>query len=168
MKEIYLAGGCFWGLEKYFKQIKGVIKTSVGYANGTTDNPDYKTIKETNHAETVFIKYDASIVGLEFLLDMYYKVIDPLSINKQGEDVGTQYRTGIYYNNQEDLIIINNSINNLEKKLNNKVAIEIEELNNFNNAEEYHQNYLEKNPNGYCHISKSSFLDAKNSKPKTN
>ncbi len=165
MKEIYLAGGCFWGVEEYFKQIKGVVETKVGYANGNTTNPNYKTIKETNHAEVVYVKYDSDICGLEFLLEMYYKVIDPISINKQGEDEGTQYRTGIYYTNINDLNIINNSIFKLEQSLNCKVAIEVEELKNFSDAEEYHQDYLEKNPNGYCHIGKDKFNDAKNTKP---
>ncbi|MFI3329387.1 MAG: peptide-methionine (S)-S-oxide reductase MsrA [bacterium] len=166
MKKIYLAGGCFWGLEEYFKQIKGVTRTIVGYANGSTNNPEYKTIKETNHVETVYIEYDTNIVGLEFLLEMFYKVIDPVSVNKQGEDEGTQYRSGIYYTEKLDLEIINNSILNLENKLNVKTVIEIEELKGFYNAEEYHQDYLEKNPNGYCHIGKSSFEDAKNAIPK--
>lgn len=165
MKEIYFAGGCFWGVEEYFKQIKGVVKTTVGYANGNTNNPTYKTLKETMHVETVYIKYDDSIVGLEFLLSMFYKVIDPTSINKQGEDEGTQYRSGIYYTNNLDLDVINKSINNLEKEINTKTAIEIEQLNGFFDAEEYHQNYLENNPTGYCHISKSSFEDAKNATP---
>ncbi|MFI3252393.1 MAG: peptide-methionine (S)-S-oxide reductase MsrA [bacterium] len=165
MKEIYLAGGCFWGVEEYFKQIKGVLNTKVGYANGTTNNPVYKTIKETNHAEVVYVEYDELICSLEFLLEMYYKVIDPLSVNKQGEDVGTQYRTGIYYTQNEDLELINKSVNSLEEKLNAKVAIEVELLNGFYDAEEYHQDYLEKNPSGYCHISKKSFEDAKNTKP---
>ncbi len=166
MKEIYLAGGCFWGVEQYFKQIKGVVKTKVGYANGNTKNAKYKTIKETNHAEVVYINYNEAIVGLEFLLEMYYKVIDPISVNKQGEDVGTQYRTGIYYTNVLDLEKINKSIKELEKKLGEKTAIEVEELTYFCDAEEYHQDYLEKNPTGYCHISNDKFEDAKNAKPK--
>lgn len=166
MKKIYLAGGCFWGLEEYFKQIKGVTKTKVGYANGNTNNPEYKTIKETNHAETVYIEYDSKIVGLDFLLSMFYNVIDPTSVNKQGEDEGTQYRTGIYYVDKNDLDVIKNSISILENKINNKTAIEINVLNGFYEAEEYHQDYLEKNPMGYCHIGKSSFEDAKNAIPK--
>ncbi|MFI3329276.1 MAG: peptide-methionine (S)-S-oxide reductase MsrA [bacterium] len=164
MKKIYLAGGCFWGVEQYFKQIQGVINTKVGYANGKTNNPTYKTIKESNHVETVYIEYDEEIVGLGFILEMFYKVIDPTSINKQGEDEGTQYRSGIYYVDNNDLSIINNSINNLEKEINAKTAIEIESLDGFYDAEEYHQDYLEKNPTGYCHISKESFDKAKNTK----
>ncbi len=165
MKEIYLAGGCFWGVEEYFKQIQGVVNTKVGYANGNTNDPTYKTIKETNHAEAVYIKYDDTIVGLNFLLEMYYKVIDPTSLNKQGEDEGAQYRTGIYYVDNNDLDIINNSINLLQTKYNEKVCIEVDILKGFYDAEEYHQDYLEKNPNGYCHISKLSFNEAKNTKP---
>ncbi|MBR6211453.1 MAG: peptide-methionine (S)-S-oxide reductase MsrA, partial [Bacteroidales bacterium] len=107
-KEIYLAGGCFWGTEHYFKQIRGVVETEVGFANGHLDNPSYKQVKhgDTGFAETVRIKYDPSAVSLELLLDLYFKSIDPLSLNKQGEDEGTQYRTGIYYVDPSDLTVI--------------------------------------------------------------
>lgn len=165
MKEIYLGGGCFWGTEAYFKAIKGVISTSVGYANGTTADTDYGQVKKTGHAEVVYMSYDPTIVGLEFLLDMYYKVIDPLSVNKQGEDVGTQYRTGIYYVESSDLPTIHTSIAKLEDSLGAKVAIEIEAVNNYVDAEEYHQDYLDKNPTGYCHIGAKHFDDAKDASP---
>lgn len=166
MKEIYLAGGCFWGTEEYFKQIKGVVETSVGYANGNSTDPTYENLKLTNHAEVVYVKYDDSIVGLEFLLEMYYEVIDPLSVNKQGPDVGTQYRTGIYYTNSNDLDIINNSTNKLSEKLGQKIAVEVSELKNYKDAEEYHQDYLEKNKGGYCHIGQHKFEEARNKEPK--
>lgn len=165
MKEIYLAGGCFWGVEEYFKQIKGVVATSVGYANGNSEDASYKTIGETNHSETVYIQYDESVVGLSFLLDMYYKIIDPTSVNKQGHDTGSQYRTGIYFTDNSDVDIINKSITKLEKEENIKSVIEIEALKHYVKAEDYHQDYLENNPGGYCHIGLSSFEEAKNVKP---
>lgn len=166
MKEIYLAGGCFWGTEEYFKQITGVTNTSVGYANGNTLTPIYQTLKETQHAETVYIQYNPEIVSLEFLLEMYYEIIDPVSVNKQGHDVGVQYRTGIYYKNDEDLPIIEKSIQKLEEKIGQKTAVEVKILEHYFDAEDYHQDYLEKNPAGYCHIGKDSFEKAKNAKPR--
>lgn len=165
MKEIYLAGGCFWGVEEYFSNISGVVKTSVGYANGNSTNPTYENLKLTNHAEVVYVKYDPEIVGLEFILDMYFKVIDPLSKNKQGGDIGTQYRTGIYYVDDAELPTIKRCISALENELGKKTCIEIEKLFNYADAEDYHQDYLKKNPNGYCHIGSDKFDDAKNAKP---
>lgn len=150
--EIYLAGGCFWGVQKYFKLIDGVISTSVGYANGKTENTNYKILKETDHVETCHVIYDKSKVSLEELLEKLYKVIDPTSINKQGEDEGRQYRTGIYYTNELDKNIINESLNKLQSKLDKKVTVELMPLKHYILAEEYHQDYLDKNPNGYCHI----------------
>ena len=112
IKEIYLAGGCFWGTEHYFKMIKGVLFTEVGYANSVIENPSYEDVcsGKTMAAETVYIKYDSSVISLEMLLDMYFVSIDPTSINKQGHDVGLQYRTGIYYTDEKDLSIINDVI----------------------------------------------------------
>lgn len=165
MKEIYLAGGCFWGVEAYFKNIKGVCETSVGYANGETETTTYKELKLTNHAEVVHVKYDETVIGLKFLLDMYYKVIDPLSLNKQGGDEGAQYRTGIYYIDNNDYDTINNSINELNMTLGQKSVVEVMPLNNYITAEDYHQNYLDNNPNGYCHLSKVDFEFAKSVAP---
>ncbi|RDU73837.1 peptide-methionine (R)-S-oxide reductase [Helicobacter aurati] len=162
-KEIYLAGGCFWGVEKYFALIKGVISTDVGYANGTTQNPSYEDVlyRQTNHAETVHIVYDPKIISLSFLLDMYYKIIDPTSVNKQGNDRGTQYRTGIYYADPEDEAIARDSLKKLANEYNGKkIAIELLPITNYYKAEEYHQKYLDKNPNGYCHIGKDKFNNA--------
>ncbi|VWL85607.1 peptide-methionine (R)-S-oxide reductase MsrB [Oceanivirga miroungae] len=153
MDKIYLAGGCFWGMQAYFSRIKGVSKVISGYANGNTTETNYKMLKITDHAETIEITYDKSKVSLSRLLDYYYRVIDPISVNKQGEDVGRQYRTGIYYTDINDYNDIKKSLDELQKEYeNNKVAIELEKLSNFIIAEEYHQDYLEKNPNGYCHI----------------
>lgn len=162
-KVIYLAGGCFWGTEQYIAEIKGVISTEVGYANGNTPNPTYEDVcyKNTGHAETVKVIYDPEQIGLKLLLELYYESIDPTSVNRQGGDTGTQYRTGIYYTLGEDKQIILESINELQKKVDKPIAIEVLELKNYYPAEEYHQKYLRKNPNGYCHISPEQFKKAK-------
>ncbi|PYG87111.1 peptide methionine sulfoxide reductase msrA/msrB [Ruminiclostridium sufflavum DSM 19573] len=163
-KEIYLAGGCFWGIEKYISQIRGVVSTEVGYANGSTENPSYEEVccKSTGHAETVRVLYNPDIISLKFLLDLYYDAINPLALNRQGNDVGAQYRTGIYYTAVEDKEIIEESIALLQKKYEKPVAIEAIPLKNYYRAEEYHQKYLEKNPKGYCHIGKDKFDKAAN------
>lgn len=154
INRIYLAGGCFWGVEGYFKRIKGVVDTECGYANGNTKNPSYEDVcrKNTGHAEAVRIDFDDNIISLEDLLIYYFRIIDPISVNKQGNDVGTQYRTGIYYTDEEQLPIINDALKREQKKYIDKIAVEVLEIENFYDAEEYHQNYLDKNPNGYCHI----------------
>ena len=156
MAEIYLAGGCFWGTEAYLSAIRGVTYTEVGYANGKTKNPSYEDVchRNTGHAETVRVEYDPDVISLEFLLELFYDSIDPTSRNRQGADIGTQYRTGIYYTNSDDLAVIERSIARLQAKYDVKIAIEVKPLENYYKAEEYHQKYLEKNPNGYCHIRK--------------
>lgn len=151
-KKIYLAGGCFWGVEEFFERTPGVVDAVSGYANGRTRDTSYNYISQTGHAETVEVTYDPSKTDLETLLQQYYSIINPISVNKQGNDIGTQYRTGIYYVNDEDRAIIEKSLNNLQKKFDAKVVVENLKLNNFIMAEEYHQDYLKKNPNGYCHI----------------
>lgn len=163
MSTIYLAGGCFWGTEKYFSLINGVTKTSVGYANGNTDNPTYEEVKhsDTGHAETVEVVYDSAVLSLDKLLLLYYDVINPTSVNKQGGDIGSQYRTGIYYTTPEDLPVIQASIAELAKKYTLPIAIEVLPLTKYFLAEEYHQEYLDKNPNGYCHIGRDKFAKAK-------
>lgn len=157
MKVIYLAGGCFWGVQKFFDQFVGVIKTTVGYANGKTENPVYKDVKAgiSRHAETLKIEYDENIISLRQLLDYYYMIIDPISLNKQGEDEGISYRTGIYYVDDSDLATINEVTSKIQAKYEDKLAVEIKPLDNFYEGEEYHQKYLDKNPNGYCHIGKN-------------
>lgn len=157
MKEIYLAGGCFWGVEEYFSRINGVVDTQVGYANGTVENPSYEQVctGTTGHAETTYIKYDENIISLESLLERFWRIIDPTSLNKQGGDIGSQYRTGIYYVNEEDLPIIKKSLEEIKSKYNKPIVTEILPLESFFDAEEYHQDYLKKNPGGYCHIDMS-------------
>jgi len=152
MAEIYLAGGCFWGLEEYFSRISGVLQTSVGYANGQVETTNYQLIKETDHAETVQVIYDEKAVSLREILLYYFRVIDPLSVNQQGNDRGRQYRTGIYYKYEEDLPTINTVVREQELLIGRKIAVEVEKLRNYILAEDYHQDYLKKNPGGYCHI----------------
>ena len=152
MAEIYLAGGCFWGLEEYFSRISGVLQTSVGYANGQVETTNYQLIKETDHAETVQVVYDEKVVLLREVLLYYFRVIDPLSVNQQGNDRGRQYRTGIYYLEEADLPTINTVVREQELLLGRKIAVEVEKLRHYILAEDYHQDYLKKNPGGYCHI----------------
>ncbi len=160
-KKIYIGAGCFWGAQKYFSYINGVIATRVGYANGSLSNPSYELVKSgVGHVECVEIIYDDSILNLSLLLEAYYAIIDPTLLNQQGGDVGVQYRTGIYYENNQDLVIINDSINALKEKV-VPVQIEVCALENFYEAEGYHQNYLDKNADGYCHIGQCAFDNAK-------
>lgn len=162
-KVIYLAGGCFWGTEKYLSSVQGVVETNVGYANGNTENPSYEEVchKHTGHAETVKVVYDTEIIDLDFILKLYYDVINPTSVNKQGEDEGSQYRTGIYYETEEDVPVINASLFELQKQYEKPIAIEVLPIRNYYLAEEYHQKYLDKNPTGYCHIRPDKFEKAK-------
>ena len=152
MAEIYLAGGCFWGLEEYFSRISGVLQTSVGYANGQVETTNYQLIKETDHAETVQVIYDEKAVSLREILLYYFRVIDPLSVNQQGNDRGRQYRTGIYYLEEANLPTVNTVVREQELLIGRKIAVEVEKLRHYILAEDYHQDYLKKNPGGYCHI----------------
>ncbi len=162
-KEIYLAGGCFWGTEQYLQHIKGILSTEVGYANGNTENPTYEEVcrHNTGHAEAVKVEYEDTVIGLSYILELYYDVINPVSVNRQGGDVGSQYRTGIYYIDEQDVSVIESSISKLQEKYKETIAIERLPLNNYYKAEEYHQKYLDKNPGGYCHIGADKFEKAK-------
>ena len=153
MRTIYLAGGCFWGVQKFFDQFDGVISTEVGYANGPEAAPTYQDVcQSSGHAETVKIVYDESRITLTDLLSYYFMVVDPLSVNKQGNDTGIQYRTGIYYTDEDQLSEARCVFAKEEEKAGAALAVELEPLRNFFTAEEYHQKYLVKNPGGYCHI----------------
>ena len=158
-KTIYLAGGCFWGTEHFLGLVHGVVKTEVGYANSKVPDPTYQEVctGRTGAAETVKVVYDPKEVSLPFLLSLYYQTIDPTSLNKQGNDRGTQYRTGIYYTDPEERKIIENSLQKLQSHYNKPLAIEAAPLENFYPAEDYHQDYLYKNPGGYCHINPGLF-----------
>jgi peptide methionine sulfoxide reductase msrA/msrB len=161
LKTIYLAGGCFWGVERYVSLIPGVVATRVGYANGTTSDPSYEQVcgGNTGHAETVEVSYNSERLALGDLLFLFYDIIDPLSLNRQGNDVGTQYRTGIYYVDSADKPLIEQSLAELQTHYATLLAVEIAPLSSFFAAEDYHQRYLEKNPQGYCHIDQRSFED---------
>ena len=152
IKEIYLAGGCFWGVEAYFKEIDGVVDTEVGYANGISEETNYQKVALTDHAETVHIKYDDEIISLEKLLEYLYYIIDPFSVNRQGNDIGRQYRTGVYSKDSKDIEKTKEFLKSKQEKANKEIRVEVEELKNFIIAEDYHQDYLDKNPRGYCHI----------------
>lgn len=155
---IYLAGGCFWGVEKLAQSISGVIDAVSGYANGSVANPTYQAVCEgtTGHKETVRVEYDPKKVSLEAILYAYFEVIDPTVENRQGNDIGTQYQTGIYYSDAESMATIKKVVDSVKDR-NEKFFVEIKPLSNFYEAEEYHQNYLDKNPSGYCHISNAEF-----------
>lgn len=163
MKTIYLAGGCFWGVQKYLDSIHGVLHTQVGYANGHTENPSYEEVcrTDTGHAETVKAEYDPGTLPLKFLLELFYMAIDPTSLNRQGGDTGTQYRTGVYYVDAEDETVIRRSLEKLQKQYDAPIVVECESLGCFFPAENYHQDYLDQNPGGYCHLDFSAFEKAR-------
>ncbi|MCQ2295086.1 MAG: peptide-methionine (S)-S-oxide reductase MsrA [Bacteroidales bacterium] len=168
-KDLYLAAGCFWGAEHYFQQIDGITFTEVGFANGHTANPTYKEVytDTTGFAETVHLQYDPLKVSLLFLLEMYFKAIDPTSLNQQGEDQGTRYRTGIYYTDDTDLPFIQFAMSQEAKKYGLPLVVEVEPLQNFYRAEDYHQDYLNNNPEGYCHLPLELFEYARRAKDET-
>ena len=161
LHEIYYAGGCFWGVEEYFSRIPGVHDVDSGYANGTTTNPTYKQVVtgNTGYAETVRVRYDPAMVSLHTLTTQFFKIIDPVSINKQGNDVGSQYRTGIYYTDAADKAVLESVIATVQKNYTSPLAVQLGPLTAYYPAETYHQDYLKKNPDGYCHISFDSLND---------
>ena len=150
-KTIYLAGGCFWGVQAYFKQLKGVESTRVGYANGTTAFPKYEDLKsgKADHAETVKVDYDDEVITLSELLEHYLRFVDPYSVDQQGHDIGHQYRSGVYYTDVLDAV---ETQSYFAEHLQPGWKIEVDMMRNFFPAEEYHQDYLDKNPGGYCHV----------------
>lgn len=159
MKEIILAGGCFWGVEEYFSRIQGVTDTKVGYANGHVEHPTYRQVctGSTGHAEACLIRFDEGIISLEELLKRYWLIVEPTVKDRQGPDIGSQYRTGIYYLNEADLPVIQKSVEEEQKKHEKSIVTEVQPLDCFYPAEEYHQRYLKMNPDGYCHIDLSQF-----------
>lgn len=150
---IYLAGGCFWGLEAYFRRIPGVVDAISGYANGNTDAPSYEDVCHgSGHVETVKVTYDTDSISLSHILQYFLRVVDPFSVNRQGNDVGIQYRSGVYYTSPEQEAVIRKTLQKAESHYKQPFAIEILPLQSFYEAEDYHQQYLDKNPGGYCHI----------------
>lgn len=163
IKTIYLAGGCFWGTAHLFSLVPGVSGTTAGYANSSVPNPSYEQVCSgaTGAAETVRVEYDADSVGLSDLLMLFFKSIDPVSVNRQGGDSGPQYRTGIYYTDAADVPVIEAQLATLQRRHTQPLAIEFAPLENFYPAEDYHQDYLYKNPGGYCHVNPALFKEAK-------
>lgn len=159
---IYLAGGCFWGMEHLFSLVPGVLETCVGYANTTLSYPSYEEVCSgaTGAAETVKVTYDDTRVSLADLLSLFFRSIDPLALNRQGNDCGTQYRTGIYYTDAAEEAEIEDMLAELQRRYSQPIAIECLPLKNFYPAEEYHQKYLDKNPGGYCHVDPALFREA--------
>lgn len=155
VKRIDLAGGCFWGMQAYFQDLPGILETEVGYANGLVEQTSYSELSRTDHAETLRILYDAHQIRLQEILLHFFRIIDPFSVNRQGGDVGRQYRTAVFYaeEDQETLVIARQVFAFVEKKWDRRVAVLLEPLRQFVSAEQWHQDYLRKNPNGYCHIS---------------
>lgn len=151
---LYLAGGCFWGLEAYLKRLPGVRATVVGYANGSTENPSYRDVCNwnTGHAETVAVTYDRHVLPTDLLLDAFFDVVDPTALNRQGNDRGTQYRSGVYWSEEADVPAIEAALRRQQARFDKPVVTEAEPLDGFWPAETYHQDYLGKNPDGYCHI----------------
>ena len=163
LREIYLAGGCFWGTEKYLSLLHGVVRTQAGYANGATKNPTYEQVcAGSGHAEVVKVTYDDAQITLPFLLSMYIESIDPTAVNHQGGDHGVNYRTGIYYTDERDLPVIGEAIRKLAARHRDPIAVEVKPLNNYAPAEEYHQRYLDKFSGGYCHINRVQMERAAN------
>ncbi len=163
MKEIYLAGGCFWGTEHFLKQINGVTETAVGYANSSVESPCYKEVcgGKTGAVEGVKVLYNPSVLPLAKLLTLFFKTIDPTLLNRQGGDFGEQYRTGVYYTDKNDIKTIQEEMERLRQGYQEEIVTEVAELGNFYSAEEYHQDYLDKNPKGYCHLSPALFQMAR-------
>jgi len=159
---VYFAGGCFWGTEHMMSLVPGVIDVTSGYANGTVDNPDYRTVVSgtTGHRETVKVTYNPAMVTLTELVELFFSSIDPTVENRQGNDIGSQYQTGIYYTNEEDGAVISR-LAEAEKGKHPAFVVEIAPLSAFYDAEDYHQDYLIKNPWGYCHLGPDDFERAK-------
>ncbi|MDE6276708.1 MAG: peptide-methionine (S)-S-oxide reductase MsrA [Muribaculaceae bacterium] len=162
-QEIYFAGGCFWGTEHLFSLVPGVVETTAGYANSRVANPDYKEVcsGSTGAAETVKVVYDDARVGLTDLISLYFRSIDPISVDRQGNDVGTQYRTGIYYTSRADAPVVEAMLATLQRRYSEPLAVEVGPLENFYPAEDYHQDFLYKNPGGYCHVGPELFAEAR-------
>jgi peptide-methionine (S)-S-oxide reductase len=153
-KSIVLGGGCFWCIEAVYHRIKGVEVAS-GYAGGTTVNPSYDEVVSgrTGHAEVVKVTYNPEIISLKMILEVFYEMHDPTTLNRQGNDIGTQYRSIILYTKLEDEKTIQAAVKDAQKHWEGPIVTEVGELEEFYKAEEYHQSYFEKNPNqGYCRV----------------
>ncbi len=159
-KTIYLAAGCFWGAQHYLKQIRGIIETETGFANGkSTDPVTYEEVytDRTGYAEAVRVVFDPEVLPLRKLLQLYFMSIEPTSVNRQGEDHGTRYRTGIYYIDPDDVATIRDVCREVQRDYSSPLAVEVEPIEVFHPADEYHQDYLDKHPDGYCHLPQALF-----------
>jgi peptide-methionine (S)-S-oxide reductase len=154
MKEIVVAGGCFWGVEEFYRRAKGIISTQVGYAQGHKEDATYQEVctSTTGHTEVVKITYDETMITLNKVLELLFRIINPTTLNRQGNDVGPQYRTGVYYYTPEDQEIITEYIATQQSRYEKKILVEVEPVGVFVKAEDVHQLYLVKNPSGYCHV----------------
>ena len=154
MAHVILAGGCFWGVEAYFKQLKGVKSTSVGYIDGNKKNPTYKEVCEgiATHAEAVEVNYDDNMISLEQLLEHFLRFVNPFSLNRQGHDVGKQYRSGVYVDSEEDGQKVDAYFQSYFGEDYKRIQVKIKMKDDYELAEAYHQKYLDKNPGGYCHV----------------
>jgi len=159
LKTIYLAGGCFWGVDAYMKRVIGVYETESGYANGHTENPTYEEVytDNTGYVEVVKVVYDTTKIKFERLLKEFFDIFDPTTLNRQAGDIGTRYRSGVYYTDEAEKTVIEAFIAAKQKGYKDPIVTEILPLENYYSAEDYHQNYLEKNPDGYCHVDLSKY-----------
>ena len=159
MKEIYFAAGCFWGAQHFFAGVDGVKEAVAGYANGNGENPSYEQVytDTTGFAETVRVTYDEKRIGLKELTELYFTIINPLSLNRQGGDIGTRYRTGVYYKEEADNAEVQPVFEAEARRVGAPLVVELEPIRNFYLAEERHQDYLDKNPEGYCHVPLKTF-----------
>lgn len=156
IKSIYLAGGCFWGVEELFKKLNGVINTEVGYTGGEIDNPTYDN--HEGHAEAIKIDYDEEVISYIQILDYFFRIHDPSTLDRQGNDIGDSYRSAIFYQDEKEKDEALKVIDKVNQSglYENKVVTKLEKFKRFWRAEEYHQDYLKKNPNGYtCHYLRS-------------
>ena len=156
-ESVLLGAGCFWGVEHILKKIDGIVSTSVGYSGGIVKDPTYPMVcaGNTGHAEVVKVEFDPTIISFEKVLDYFFRLHDPTTTNRQHNDIGTQYRSVIFYYNQDQKKIANEVVNKLNssKTFKDPIVTEIQEAGDFYSAEDYHQDYLIKNPDGYmCHI----------------
>lgn len=154
MNQIVIGGGCFWGVQEYYRRLKGVYETRVGYAQGHVENPSYEVVKsqESGHIEVCEITYEESEISLLKIVEHLFRFIDPYQKDAQAGDIGTQYQTGIFVNNSNELACVSNYVAELQSKTDKVITTRVELLEVFYEAEEYHQKYLVKNPTGYCHV----------------
>jgi len=153
VKKIILAGGCFWGVEAYYKRLRGILQTTVGYTDAKGKNPTYEDVcKQSGHAEAVLVEYDELLISLDKILEHFFRIVNPTTVNRQGNDIGIQYRSGIYLVDGSDLEKVQNYLNSIKNKYLLPIQTTCKLASEFYDAENYHQDYLDKVPGGYCHI----------------